>query len=134
MVTPVATTAKLPVAISDWKPAPFDLKGETVFAIGDVHGCADELRALLGSIAKLAAQSSGKRRLVYLGDMINRGPDSVGVLDLWTADEAAHGVNHIDRLMGNHEIMMMLAIIGGPHAHKAETMWLSQRMGGQLLL
>jgi serine/threonine protein phosphatase 1 len=58
----------------------------------------------------------------------------VGVLELWAADEAAHGVDHIDRLMGNHEIMMMLAIIGGPHAHKAETMWLSKRMGGQLLL
>jgi serine/threonine protein phosphatase 1 len=134
MDTPVDLTARLPVEISDWKPAPFDLKGETVFAIGDVHGCANELRALLGSIGELAAQSSGKRRLVYLGDMINRGPDSVGVLDLWAADEAAHGVDHIDRLMGNHEIMMMLAVIGGPHAHKAETMWLSQRMGGQLLL
>jgi hypothetical protein len=32
-----------PVSISDWKAAPFDVKGETVFAIGDVHGCADEL-------------------------------------------------------------------------------------------
>ena len=66
--------------------------------------------------------------------MINRGPDSVGVLELWAADEAAHGVDHVDRLMGNHEIMMMLAVIGGPHAHKAESLWLSKRMGGQLLL
>jgi len=33
-------------------------------------------------------------------------------------------------VMGNHEIMMMLTVIGGPHAHKAETMWLSRRMGG----
>ena len=30
----------LPVEISEWKPAPFALGGETVFAIGDVHGCA----------------------------------------------------------------------------------------------
>src|SRR5260370_39075107 len=134
MDTPVAIAAKLPVEISDWKPAPFDLLGETVFAIGDVHGCADELRVLLGTIGKLATQSSGKRRLVYLGDMINRGPDSVGVLELWAAGEGAHGVDHSDRLMGNHEIMMMLAVIGGPHAHKAESMWLSKRMGGQLLL
>lgn len=36
----------LPVTISEWKPAPFDLKGETVFAIGDVHGCAAELGTL----------------------------------------------------------------------------------------
>ena len=36
----------LPVEISEWKPAPFDLKGETVFAIGDVHGCGRPLRDL----------------------------------------------------------------------------------------
>src|SRR5260370_22726887 len=130
MDTPVAIAAQLPVEISDWKPAPFDLLGETVFAIGDVHGCADELRALRGTIRDLAAQSSGKRRLVYLGDMINRGPDSVDVLELWAADEAAHGVDHIDRLMGNHEIMMMLAVIGGPPGPHAQSMWVSQRARG----
>lgn len=122
------------VAVSDWKPAPFDVKGETVFAVGDVHGCADELDALLRSIASLAKDVSGKRRLVYLGDMINRGPDSPRALELWARDEEAHGVDHVDRLMGNHEIMMMLAVIGGPHAHKAETMWLSKRMGGHITL
>ena len=66
----------LPVEISEWKPAPFALGGETVFAIGDVHGCAAELRVLLDAIARLAGEASGKRRLIYLGDMINRGPDS----------------------------------------------------------
>ena len=128
------TPIQMPVEIDDWKPAPFSLKGETVFAIGDIHGCAAELRTLLASIADLAATAGGKRRLVYLGDMINRGPDSMGVLELWARDEAAHGVDHVDRLMGNHEIMMLLAVIGGPHADKAETMWLSKRMGGHILL
>jgi serine/threonine protein phosphatase 1 len=123
----------LPVTISDWKPAPFDLKGEAVFAIGDVHGCAAELEVLLKSIAKLAADAKGRRRLIYLGDMINRGPNSIGVLNQWARDEDAHGVDHVDRLMGNHEIMMMLTVVGGPHAHKAETMWLSKRMGGHIL-
>lgn len=124
----------LPVAVSEWKPAPFDLRGETVFAIGDVHGCADELDALLQAIAALAKDAKGRRRVIYLGDMINRGPDSPRVLKLWARDEEAHGVDHVDRLMGNHEIMMMLAVIGGPHAHKAETMWLSRRMGGHITL
>jgi len=124
----------VPVSISGWKPAPFDLKGETVFAIGDIHGCAEELGGLLGSIAHLAHEAKGRRRLIYLGDMINRGPDSIGVLRQWAEDEAARGVDHIDRLMGNHEIMMMLAVIGGPHSDKAEAMWLSKRMGGQRLL
>ncbi len=120
----------LPVEVSEWKPAPFELGGETVFAIGDVHGCAAELRALLDTIARLASEAAGRRRLVYLGDMINRGPDSVSVLEQWAASEEAHGVDHVDRLMGNHEIMMLLTVIGGPHAHKAESMWLSKRMGG----
>jgi serine/threonine protein phosphatase 1 len=125
---------KLPVEVSEWKPAPFDLKGETVFTVGDVHGCAQECRALLDAIAGLAAEAGGRRRLIWLGDMINRGPDSIGVLEQWAADEAAHGVDHVDRLMGNHEIMMMLAVIGGPHADKAAAMWLSKRMGGHILL
>lgn len=120
----------LPVEVSEWKPAPFELGGETVFAIGDVHGCAAELRALRDTIARLASEAAGRRRLVYLGDMINRGPDSVSVLEQWAASEEAHGVDHVDRLMGNHEIMMLLTVIGGPHAHKAEAMWLSKRMGG----
>lgn len=125
---------KLPVEISEWKLAPFALGGETVFAIGDVHGCADELRALLAAIAGLARQTEGRRRLVYLGDMINRGPDSAGVLEQWAGSKEAHGVDHVDRLMGNHEIMMLLAAIGGPHADKAQAMWLSKRMGGDKLL
>lgn len=125
--------ATLPVEISAWKPAPFAV-GETVFAVGDVHGCAAELRALLATIARLAGEAEGRRRLVYLGDMINRGPDSVGVLEQWAQNEEVHGVDHVDRLMGNHEIMMLLAVIGGPHAHKAETMWLGSRMGGTALL
>jgi len=128
------TPVTLPVEVADWKTAPFDVKGEAVFAIGDVHGCARELGALLGAIRRLAAESAGRRRLVYLGDMINKGPDSVGVLEQWAEDEARHGVDHIDRLMGNHEIMMLLAAIGGPHAHRAETLWLSTRLGGQVLL
>ena len=126
--------ATLPVDVSDWKPAPFALGGETVFAIGDIHGCAAELAALLDTIARLAADATGPRRVIYLGDMIDRGPDSVGVLRRWARDADAHGVDRVDRLMGNHEIMMLLTAIGGPHAHKAGTMWLSQRMGGDRLL
>ena len=128
------TSATLPVEVSAWKEAPFAVNGETIFAIGDVHGCAAELRALLASIGDLAEEASGTRRLVYLGDMINRGRDSAGCLELWARDAEAHGLDHLDRLMGNHEIMMLLAAIGGPHARQAHTMWLSKRMGGQALL
>lgn len=124
----------MPVEISDWKPAPFDLAGETVFAIGDIHGCAAELGDLLDSIGALATKADHPRRLIYLGDLINRGPDSLGVLRLWAEDERSRGVDRIDRVMGNHEIILLLAARRGAYADKAEKMWLLDRMGGAATL
>src|SRR6185503_3573336 len=124
----------MPVEISDWKPAPFDLDGETVFAIGDIHGCAAELRDLLASIATLAASANHPNRLIYLGDLINRGPDNLGVLRLWAEDECHRHVDRIDRLMGNHEIILLLAARRTAHADKAEKMWLVDAMGGSATL
>ncbi len=59
---------------------PFDV-------VGDIHGCLDELRELLARLGYvdgedgLPAHPTG-RRLVFLGDLVDRGPDPVGVLDL----------------------------------------------------
>ena len=62
----------------------------TVF-IGDVHGCAAELEQLLEHI-----QFTETDRLVFVGDLIARGPDSLGVLKIFRRTRA-RGV------MGNHE-------------------------------
>jgi serine/threonine protein phosphatase 1 len=105
-----------------------------VFAIGDIHGCAPELASLLDTVATLAREQGSPRRLVYLGDMIDRGPDTVGTLRLWAEDAAARGVDRIDRVIGNHEIIMLLPMAGGLHAAKAEAMWLSDAMGGAKVL
>lgn len=121
------------VAVSAWTAAPIVLADETVFAVGDVHGCAPQLRALLDAIGGIATPGT-RRRLVFLGDLIDRGPDNLGVLALWAADEQACGVDRIDRLMGNHEQLLLLAMGDSPHAAKAETMWLSAAMGGMSLL
>ena len=118
-----------PVDIGAWQPAPFEL-GETVFAIGDIHGCADELAALLDTMATLAGEQGGTRRLVYLGDVIDRGPDTIGALRLWAEDAAARSVDHVDRIIGNHEIIMLLSIAGGEHAAKAKAMWLTDGIAG----
>jgi serine/threonine protein phosphatase 1 len=122
------------VEISPWHSAPFALEGETVFAVGDVHGCAEELDHLLGAIRDLARQTSARRRLVYLGDLIDRGPDNIGVLRRWAEGAETRGVDRIDRLIGNHEILMLLAMRGGALASKASAMWLSPRMGGDKVL
>jgi serine/threonine protein phosphatase 1 len=70
-------------------------------ALGDIHGCLDQLDALLRSIAPTSDD-----RLVLLGDLVDRGPDSKGVLDRTLSMSRTH---HITVVMGNHEQMMMAA-------------------------
>lgn len=133
MSTP-AHAHPLEIDVSAWHAAPFDLAGETVFAVGDVHGCAAHLGVLLDTIAGIARTVDGPVRLVFLGDLIDRGPDSLGVLDLWAADAAERGVHRIHRLMGNHEMSMLLAAGDGPHAPMARQLWLGEHMGGGAVL
>ena len=129
------TAAHVPVEISEWKPAPFDLGTETVFAVGDVHGCARELKALLGAIGKAATAKGGdNHRLIFLGDLIDRGPDNLGVLRQWSEAEATPGIGHVDRLMGNHEQLLLLLVTASPYAEKAEAKWRSESMGGEKVL
>ncbi|MES2996078.1 MAG: metallophosphoesterase family protein [Verrucomicrobiota bacterium] len=71
------------------------------FAIGDVHGCANALRLLDEKLGFNSADT-----VVMLGDYVDRGPDSRGViehiLDLRTRC-------HLITLRGNHEVMMLAA-------------------------
>ncbi len=70
------------------------------FAIGDVHGCLDKLRRLLDGCAAYAAGRDA--RYVFLGDYVDRGPHSRGVIELlmrWQAN--APGT--VICLRGNHE-------------------------------
>jgi len=124
----------LPVEISPWKPAPFALDGETVFAVGDAHGCAAELEALLDTVRGLAEATDEPSRLIYLGDVIDRGPDTIGALHLWSEGPEARGVGRIDRVIGNHEIILLLALGEGAQAEKFRTMWLTARAGGDKVL
>jgi len=118
------------VDVSAWHPAPFDTAGESLFAVGDVHGCAPQLEALLDAVAAIARTVAAPTRLVFLGDLIDRGPDSLGVLDLWAREPQAHGVDRVHRLMGNHEMTLLLAIGDGSHAAVARQLWLGEHMGG----
>ncbi len=72
-----------------------------LLAIGDIHGCCIALRTLLESV-----QVGANDTLVMLGDYVDRGPDSNGVLD--TLIELRARTNLIT-LRGNHEIMMLHA-------------------------
>jgi len=80
--------------------------GTRLYAIGDIHGRADLLRRLYDAIADDAATVARRRRvLIHLGDYVDRGPDSRGVLDLVTAAPPA-GFDTVC-LRGNHEQMML---------------------------
>jgi hypothetical protein len=67
----------------------------TTIIIGDVHGCADELSELLGRVGPGAGD-----QVVFVGDLVARGPDSPGVLRL-VRELGARAVrgNHEERLL-----------------------------------
>jgi serine/threonine protein phosphatase 1 len=84
--------------------------GRRAYAIGDIHGRLDLFRALIAAIeSREAALPPAQTTIILLGDLVDRGPDSAGVLALaqeWQTACAARGVKvHI--LMGNHEELML---------------------------
>ena len=80
-------------------------EGWRVYAIGDIHGCAHLLDRLHEKIeADLAKGRPSEVQLIYLGDYVDRGPDSVGVLDRLSRPPPA-GIRRV-LLKGNHEDML----------------------------
>lgn len=75
-----------------------------IYAVGDVHGCKRLLLGLLTLIQQDAAAFSGQPTIVPLGDLIDRGPDSAGVLDTLTHPR---NTKTIKPILGNHERMML---------------------------
>ena len=70
-------------------------------AFGDIHGATANLDALLAAVAPTADDW-----LIFLGDYVDRGPDSNGVIDRLIALKASHRCVF---LRGNHELMMLQA-------------------------
>jgi serine/threonine protein phosphatase 1 len=94
------------------------------YAIADIHGCCKTFKAL---IKKLDIKESD--HLYLLGDYIDRGPDSKGVLD--TIKELSCKCKVI-ALMGNHEDMWLSASIKTGYPTKCDAMWIEN--GGQATL
>ncbi len=81
--------------------------GERVYAIGDIHGRRDCLDELIGLIdVDNAARGRADTRLVFLGDLVDRGADSCGVVE--RAMHIAKSPKTI-LLMGNHEEILIRA-------------------------
>lgn len=76
------------------------------FAIGDVHGCYEELRSLLESCRKSAG--SLEHEFILLGDYVDRGPASNEVIAFLMREQAA-GKCRLHCLRGNHDKMLLRA-------------------------
>jgi Calcineurin-like phosphoesterase len=72
--------------------------------VGDVHGCLDELLALL-----VRAGRAPGDRVVLVGDLCAKGPNSAGVVR-WARESGA------DAVLGNHDAHVLRAVHGGTHA------------------
>jgi len=84
----------------------------TVYAIGDIQGCYKELRQLLKKIAF----SSDKDQLWFVGDLVNRGPDSLAVLR-FIKDLAENAIS----VLGNHDLHMLGVLTGVEKPRKKDT-------------
>ena len=94
------------------------------YAIGDVHGCHDRLVQLLDRCSR---HSDGRpHRLIFVGDYIDRGPDSRGVLALLMALQQERRGDVIC-LRGNHEVLLLEAVGSGD-----PLLWLMNGAAGYL--
>ena len=73
--------------------------GNSVWVVGDIHGHRESFEALLSTLGL-----GDSDHVLCIGDLIDRGPDSFGVVDLVRTHERVHSI------IGNHEMLMQHAI------------------------
>lgn len=84
-----------------------------LYAVGDIHGCYKEFLELMDTI--LADIGNDTAKIVFLGDYIDRGPDSALVVDYLDGLRVSEEKNiEYVFLKGNHEDMLMKAIFESP--------------------
>src|ERR1700685_2074653 len=93
--------------------APASLPPERrIYAIGDIHGCDPQLGNLHALIAEdLAQRPIAAVLLLHIGDYVDRGPDTAGVIARLLHGSPLQGVPMVN-LMGNHENPMLEALSG----------------------
>jgi serine/threonine protein phosphatase 1 len=102
-----------------------------LYAIGDIHGHLDLLRGLHGLIAEDAARQGSAARIVHVGDLVDRGPNSAGVID-YLMTGMVQGRDWIV-LKGNHDRMLSL-FLDDPLAQdpglRSDLSYLHYKIGG----
>jgi len=121
-VAPVPAAADATALVAEYLAARV---GRTVYVLGDVHGMLDEMLGLLrsvGLIDQAGGWAGGRDELWLTGDLVDRGPDGIGVLELFgrlSAEAEAQG-GRVGSVLGNHELLLTAAWLfpdapsGGP--------------------
>jgi serine/threonine protein phosphatase 1 len=81
--------------------------GTRVYAIGDIHGYPDALETLLEQVHTDIRQAPHvKSQIVFLGDYVNRGPDTPKVLSALISEKKMQKLDGVERhfLVGNHDL------------------------------
>ncbi|THC42178.1 symmetrical bis(5'-nucleosyl)-tetraphosphatase [Massilia sp. Mn16-1_5] len=88
------------------------------YVIGDLQGCAHEAEALLD---KIAQDARGDARILFVGDLINRGPESLLALRRMKA-LAESSTGRVEALLGNHDLHLLAVAAGAQKASKSDTL------------
>jgi bis(5'-nucleosyl)-tetraphosphatase (symmetrical) len=91
------------------------------FAIGDLQGCMHEASLLLDRIAAEPDHDADPdRAIVFVGDLVNRGPDSLGALRRVMALCEQSG-GKVQALLGNHDLHLLAVAAGVQQASRSDT-------------
>jgi serine/threonine protein phosphatase 1 len=86
-------------------------KRHRAYVVGDVHGCLEQLELLLSQIeAEISRQPQAKVSIIFLGDVVDRGPASAQVVERLRTLSIPRTTVHF--VMGNHEEVMLRVIDG----------------------
>ncbi|MCY1127838.1 metallophosphoesterase family protein [Frigidibacter sp. RF13] len=106
------------------------------YAIGDIHGHLGQLQDLHLLIEKdRAAQGPAEAPVIHIGDLVDRGPDSKGVIDFLIAGRA-RGADWVV-LRGNHDRMFRGFLDDADYQDprlRTDLYWLHERLGGAATL
>jgi len=83
------------------------------YIIGDVQGCLAQLKALLKKIDF----NADRDQLYFVGDLVNRGPDSLGVLKYLYQRR-----DNVESVLGNHDLHLLAVAAGTRSANKKDTL------------
>lgn len=107
-------------------------EGQRIYAVGDIHGRLDLLTGMLARIrGDLAARPHPRPLVVFLGDYVDRGPDSRGVIEALIGFRA--GDIPTAFLLGNHD-RYVLAYLDDPDWYDLTFHWLADNLGGAATL